>query len=400
MGITGRSPGESTPAVRTALVRPLDLARGGPMTNSSSSDKARLSGFWICAALVLGVFTTTARPRSDVVVAKSAANVRYDVRDLGPLPWVADDVLPNINDSGEVSFWRATADGAVHAFAVNAGSELDLGTLRGHASSVSRGLNARGEIVGWSVSGRNLVDSLATTHAFLYSLGRMLDLGTLGGRDSQATGINEAGQIVGVSTLPDRTRHAFLYCQGKLTDLGALPRGGYSTASGINRSGVIVGAAETAIHLIHAVVWTSNTIRDLGTLPAGTRSRAIGLNDKGEVVGFSEAEGEEIHGFLYANGVMRDLGSLGNDPIRANAINDRGQIVGMSGVNKYARHAFIWQDGKMEDLNRLVAGELSWRLGEAYDINNHGQILCAGTRTAQSAERRLLLLDPATKPSR
>src|SRR5689334_2640535 len=96
MGITGRSPGESTPAVRTALVRPLDLARGGPMTNSSSSDKARLSGFWICAALVLGVFTTTARPRSDVVVAKSAANVRYDVRDLGPLPWVADDVLPNI----------------------------------------------------------------------------------------------------------------------------------------------------------------------------------------------------------------------------------------------------------------------------------------------------------------
>jgi probable HAF family extracellular repeat protein len=367
------------------------------MINSSWSNRGRLSGFSICAALVLGVFATAARPRSDVVGATSAANIRYAVRDLGPLPWVADDVLPNINDSGEISFWRATADGAVHAFAVNAGSELDLGTLNGHASSVSRALNARGEIVGWSVSGRNLVDSLATTHAFLYSRGRMLDLGTLGGRDSQAIGINEAGQIVGVSTLPDKTRHAFLYCEGKLTDLGTLPGGGYSTANGINRSGVIAGAAETATHLIHAVVWTSNTLRDLGTLPAGTRSRAIGLNDNGEIVGFSEAEGEEIHGFLYARGVMRDLGSLGNDPIRANAINDRGQIVGMSGVSKYARHAFIWQDGKMEDLNRLIAGELSWRLGEAYDINNHGQILCVGTRAGASADRRLVLLNLSTK---
>jgi probable HAF family extracellular repeat protein len=348
-------------------------------------------------AIALAALAHLGASPGDVAGARSDRDVRYAVRDLGPLPWVGDDVLAKIADSGQISLWRATADGTVHAFTLKAGSEHDLGTLNGHASSISRDINAQGQIVGYSVSGKNLVDSLATAHGFVYSRLRMLDVGTLGGRDSQATAINEPGQVVGVSSLPDKTRHAFLYSQGKLTDLGTLPGGDYSTANDINTSGIIAGAAETATHSIHAVVWTGSTLRDMGTLPGGRRSRAIGLNNNGEIVGFSEAEGEDIHAFFYANGVMRDLGSLGNDPVRANAINDRGQIVGLSGVNKYVRHAFVWQNGKMQDLNRLIAGDVPLRLREAYDINNRGQIVCAGTRAGLSGDQRLVLLNPSTK---
>ena len=79
----------------------------------------------------------------------------------------------------------------------------DLGTLGG-PNSKSRGINNRGEIVGYSLIAGNY-------HAFLFSHGQMLDLGTLGGPTSQAFGINDRGQIVGVSFSNSGTNHAFLF---------------------------------------------------------------------------------------------------------------------------------------------------------------------------------------------
>jgi probable HAF family extracellular repeat protein len=47
--------------------------------------------------------------------------------------------------------------------------------------------------------------------AFLYSGGQMIDLGTLGGSNSDASGVNNVGQIVGYSgIIGDSTYHAFL----------------------------------------------------------------------------------------------------------------------------------------------------------------------------------------------
>jgi probable HAF family extracellular repeat protein len=173
-----------------------------------------------------------------------------------------------------------------------------------------------------------------------------------------------------------------------------LPGGAFSTAYAINNRGSIVGAAETSRHLVHAVLWKDSRVVELGTLEGGLRSRALALNDKDEIVGFSEAPGAETHAFLYANGTMRDLGSLGNDPVRANAINNRTQIVGASGVSRMIRHAFLWEEGVMHDLNQSIGDKSPWRLEEAYDINDRGQILCLGIRADESRDRRLLLLQP------
>ena len=282
----------------------------------------------------------------------------------------------------------------IHAAAWTSRSQQDIGTLAGFASSIAARANGHGQIIGWSVSGKNLVDSRATTHAYLSTGTQLLDLGTLGGRDSKAMDINESGQVVGVSSLPDESRHAFLYRAGRLVDLGALPGGAFSAAYAINNYGLITGAAETPTHLVHAVIWRKHRIVDLGTLPGGRRSRALALNDRGDIVGYSEAESVETHAFLYSNNRMQDLGSLGFDPVRANAINNHGQIVGASGVSQFARHAFIWQNGTMQDLNKLVSPGLPWRLEEAFDITDQGQILCLGTRSAAARDRHLILLNP------
>lgn len=97
---------------------------------------------------------------------------------------------------------------------------------------------------------------------------------------------------------------------------------------------------------------------------------------------------------------MQDLGSLGNDPIRANAINNRGQIVGASNVTLYVRHAFLWQDGEMQDLNKLVSPEGKWRLQEAYDVNDNGEIVCLGMPAETPGQRHLLLLMPVSNGAR
>jgi len=71
--------------------------------------------------------------------------------------------------------------------------------------------------------------------------GKMVDLGTLGGFESTANGINDAGQIVGVSNeLP------FIYFNGIMTNLNTLipSNSGWTldTANAINDSGQIVGS--------------------------------------------------------------------------------------------------------------------------------------------------------------
>lgn len=326
---------------------------------------------------------------------------RYRVIDIGALPFVSYDVAPHLNASREISGWQTASGGALHAATWKEKEPRDLGTLPGFASSIATNLNARGQVIGWSVSGKNLVDSLAATHAFLYTQGELVDLGTLGGRDSRATGINASSVVVGHSSLPDAATHAFVYRAGRLSDLGSLPGGAFSAAYAINASGLIVGAAETARHLVHAVMWKDSRIVEIGTLEGGSRSRALAVNDEDEIVGYSEAPGAETHAFLYANGRMQDLGSLGDDPIRANAINNRSQVVGASGVTRMIRHAFLWENGVMQDLNKLIAANGSWKLEEAYDINDQGQILCLGIRADESRDRHLLLLQPisAAKPN-
>src|SRR5580704_4030450 len=83
----------------------------------------------------------------------------------------------------------------------------DLGTLGG-AGSYAYGINASGQVVGYShITG----NSNAFYQAFLFSGGAMSDLGTFGGHDSYATGINATGQVVGYAQTTGNAQHAFLY---------------------------------------------------------------------------------------------------------------------------------------------------------------------------------------------
>jgi probable HAF family extracellular repeat protein len=124
----------------------------------------------------------------------------------------------------------------------------DLGTLGGFESSAS-GINDAGQVVGFFLSNNG------ETHAFITSpdgVG-MTDLGTLGGNYSTATGINDMGQVVGYSTVNGGQTHAFITGPNGvgMTDLGSVvhpPTGFYfSAATAINNHAQLVAVGEVQV---------------------------------------------------------------------------------------------------------------------------------------------------------
>lgn len=252
-----------------------------------------------------------------------------------------------------VSFLVASASRALAA----PGDIFNLGVLAGDTDSGGAGVNDAGQVTGVSSN-----DS--TERGFLYTGtpgrgGAMYDLGT----NNIPRAINASGQVTGGS--PTGTGpHAFIYTGipghgGVMADLDTLSGTSNSTYGfAINAPGQVAGSAEDLrTSLEHAFLYTGSQsggkMIDLGTL-GGTYSEGLGINDAGQVVGDSHPNGSSYnHAFLYtgtpgSGGAMHDLGILGGHNSRSLAINDVGQVVGWSDTKipaaggGYYSHAFLY----------------------------------------------------------
>ncbi len=176
-----------------------------------------------------------------------------------------------INDAGQIVGHSTTASGVVHAFLYSNGNMTDLGMPSGAAGSSALAINRTGQIVG-------LIGINGSSHAALYSGGVWTDLGTVAGATlgAVATGINDAGQIVGQATFPKVlirpaspgkralykpiTRVGFVVRNGVLVDLNTLisTNSGYAItgAVGINDLGEILCSATTASSASRAILLT------------------------------------------------------------------------------------------------------------------------------------------------
>jgi probable HAF family extracellular repeat protein len=129
------------------------------------------------------------------------------------------------------------------------------------------------------------------------------------------------------------------------------------------------------VAVIHAFVYRDGKMHDLGTLPGGTYSSAWAINDEGMIAGVANVPGAiDNHAFIYRYGVMRDIGSFGGFTY-VEDINNHGQVVGTGGGTDQSERGFLYIDGRLEDLNNLLVPGCSWRVAQAYAINDAGQIV-------------------------
>ena len=226
-------------------------------------------------------------------------------------------------------------------------SELEV---PGGPWSQATDINDRGQVVGG---------------AGIWHDGVLTAIGTLEGDDSShAWAINERGQVIGESVGRGARYRPFLWEDGVITALepGAL-EGGTAFAMSINDRGQVVGYLGVTHN--RAVLWQDGVMTDLGTL-GGARAVAHGINNRGQIAGASETSSGEWHAFLWQDGVMSDLGAIGT-PLD---INERGQIVGWRETDVGWESAFLWDNGVVTDLGSL--GGVSTR---ARAINERGQIV-------------------------
>ncbi len=158
-----------------------------------------------------------------------------------PLPPGQSSMSPSaINDAGQVAGWT-TGSSPANAFLYSGGVVKSLGALPGDTSSMAYAINKSGEVVGVS-------QSTGAFHGFLYSNGAMQSLGSLGAGWSVPQGINASGEIYGYSATADGVGHAFLYINGKMIDLtnllhsltGSISQYANYSVTGLNDNGQVL----------------------------------------------------------------------------------------------------------------------------------------------------------------
>jgi probable HAF family extracellular repeat protein len=264
--------------------------------------------------------------------------------DIGALGGSGSSTWPSaINDAGQVVGTSGNLFQDTHAFITGADGVgiRDLGTL-GRNINDARGINGAGRVVGIST---NIY--FFNSQAFITGpdgVGMKTLRPDLFPTDVRLTGINDADQVVGY-TYDDTSFASRAFITGPdgvgTRDLGSL--GGLSNeASAINEAGQIVGASSVDVDggPRHAFITGPDGMgmRDLGTL-GGRESFADAINDVGQVVGVSETAAGAHHAFITGpdgEGMM-DLNSLSLVGLpagvvieSADGINNAGQVIAIA----------------------------------------------------------------------
>jgi uncharacterized membrane protein len=283
----------------------------------------------------------------------------------------SDVVAGNISDGGEGD----PSAGAFDAFIWKNGVMTDIaqGTSDGGAGADAVGINEQGEAVGTfdgilDVTGQRA--AFGYPRAYVSLNGVRTDLGTLAGTNanySSGFAINNAGQVVGVSTKsptalpggvytpPGTLWYAFLWSNGTMKAIGGAQSSKFAPTA-INDNGWIAGTLDVAqpsgTYVGQAVLYVNSRFISLGAVKGFPTSQSLSMNDLGMVVGNLVSSTPSPSGYGYTQSV------------------------------------FVY-DGVVHDLNTLV--DKGWTITTVGKINIFGQIAATGTKSGSTATYALLL---------
>jgi probable HAF family extracellular repeat protein len=279
-----------------------------------------------------------------------------------------------INASNQVAY-TTYRDVDAHSGFFNGDSAREIGAAGAVRTTIS-GLNDAGQVVGISY------DAADASVGFRWSAADgVTPLGTLGAATLDPRGVNRLGQVAGQAMTPNPGGpvtglmpfwRAFFWDETTgARDLGVLEGGG-ARGFAINDAGTVVGFSGAAGGVDHAFSWSATG--GMVALGSGGYSRAFLINNAGQVAG-------ELphHGFVWTQATgMVDIGVLGGNFSGIWAMNDAGQVAGMSDLDcDSCRHAITWSAAEgMVDLGALDTNASSATADSfATAINRHGEVV-------------------------
>lgn len=227
---------------------------------------------------------------------------------LAPLPGGNNSFATGSNNTGRVVGWAENGvhDPTCVAPQVlqfrpvvwgpggNQAKELPL--IGGDTSGAATAINHRGQIVGISGICDQAVGRYTAKHAVLWDDGELTDLGNLGAELwITPMAINQQGEVAGFgatdsSDLDGDFLRAFVWTRKSgIKRIDPLPGDVLSQATGINERGQVVGSSCNASGACRGFLWQDNVIKNLNSLVPpefnGLIINAQDINDRGEITG-------------------------------------------------------------------------------------------------------------------
>jgi uncharacterized membrane protein len=252
--------------------------------------------------------------------------------------------ITGVDNAGLIAGFFVDAGGAQHGFVadsvVKVPTHFAVVDGPGGGATTINAIANDGTVVGFTTdNGANANFTRTRSGAFT-----PLDLGDPAG--GVANGINQAGQVVGVS-------HgiAVLIANGTKTEI-SIPGASASVAFGINDQGTIVGQYTDAVGHMPGFVRQSATVTPINPTPTATVTNVQGVNNLGVAIGFFSADGVHQHGFIddTRSATITLLPDPSTEKTRANGleltqflgINDLGVAVGYYQTGDGSQYGFLF----------------------------------------------------------
>jgi probable HAF family extracellular repeat protein len=247
----------------------------------------------------------------------------------------------------------------LRAFLWQDGVMLDLGAKPGVWSG-ALATSDKDVVVGWSdvTPGESMMRAFATRiRCGTVPDGGLIDLGSLGGSWSQATAVNDKGQVVGTTSfrLPSGSVIGVPFsrdARGDMIDLPLLSGATFGSALALNERGAVVGSCLNTRGAVteRAALWRRThagwSITELGSFVGTTRNVPTAIDEQERVVGYASLDGNDWHAYLWSEGEFYALDDLLETPspiriARTGGVNRRGDIAA-AGYNELGEYrAFL-----------------------------------------------------------
>lgn len=242
--------------------------------------------------------------------------------------------------------------------------------LSGDQTSIATGINNAGTLVGTSY------DANGNGHAFYLHGGTQTALTTLGGSTSEANGISASGQIAGSSALSSGLTHACYWTSGTPTDVDPANAYGPSRGLTINSSGVLSGYYSNSSNQPQGFTLNGSGLTAIA-YPSAIQTTVNALSDQGLLAG-SYSGASAVYAFIENGTRFQTLPNLsGGTEGQANAINLAADVAGWVTNSSDQEQAAIWRNETL-----VLLGDLGGGYGEATGLNNYGQVVGASNIAA------------------